>query len=43
MEEFQRAVEAALFASENPLSAEELAGYVGEGDVEAALAELAER
>jgi segregation and condensation protein B len=43
MDEFQRAVEAALFASESPLSAEEIAGFVGEGDVEAALASLAER
>jgi segregation and condensation protein B len=43
MDEFQRAVEAALFASESPLSVEDLAGYVGEGDVEAALAALAER
>jgi len=43
MDEFQRAVEAALFASESPLSVEDIAGYAGEGDVEAALAALAER
>ena len=43
MDEFQRAVEAAVFASESPLSADEIAGYAGEGDVEAALAALAER
>jgi segregation and condensation protein B len=43
MDEFHRAVEAAVFASESPLSAEEIAGYVGDGDVEAALADLAER
>jgi segregation and condensation protein B len=43
MDEFQRSVEAAVFASEEPLSVEDIAGYVGEGDVEAALAELAER
>jgi segregation and condensation protein B len=43
MDEFHRAVEAAVFASESPLSVEEIAGYVGEGDVEAALADLAER
>ena len=43
MDEFARAVEAALFASDEPLSVEEIAAYVGEGDVEAALATLAER
>ncbi|HET9335679.1 MAG TPA: SMC-Scp complex subunit ScpB [Sphingomicrobium sp.] len=43
MDEFQRAVEAAIFASDSPLSVEEIAGYAGEGDVEAALAALAER
>jgi segregation and condensation protein B len=43
MDEFQRAVEAAVFASESPLGIEEIAGYAGEGDVEAALAALAER
>lgn len=43
MDEFQRSVEAAIFASEGPLTIEDIAGYVGEGDVEAALASLAER
>jgi segregation and condensation protein B len=43
MDDLQRAVEAAVFASESPLSVEEIASYVGEGDVEAALAGLAER
>jgi segregation and condensation protein B len=43
MDEFLRSVEAAVFASDNPLSVEDLAGYVGEGDVAAALALLAER
>ena len=43
MDEFQRAVEAAVFASDSPLSVEEIAGHAGEGDVEAALAALAER
>jgi segregation and condensation protein B len=42
MEEFVRAVEAALFASAVPLSPEEISEYAGEGDVAAALAELAE-
>ena len=42
MDEFQRAVEAAIFASEVPLSAEDIAGYVGEGEVETALGRLAE-
>ena len=43
MDEFQRAVEAALFASDNPLTADDIAAYVGEGDVEAALAALSQR
>ena len=42
MDEFTRAVEATLFASANPLSPEEIAEYAGEGDVAAALAELAD-
>jgi segregation and condensation protein B len=42
MEEFVRAVEAALFASATPLSPEEIGDYAGEGDVAAALAQLAE-
>jgi segregation and condensation protein B len=41
MEEFIRAVEATLFASAIPLTADEIAAHVGEGDVVAALAELA--
>ncbi|MEO7364786.1 MAG: SMC-Scp complex subunit ScpB [Sphingomicrobium sp.] len=42
MDEFVRAVEATLFASAAPLSIEEIAQYAGEGDVAAALAELAD-
>src|SRR5687767_2584330 len=43
MDEFQRAVEAALFASDAPLTIDDLKAYVGEGNVEAALAALSER
>ncbi|MGN6154639.1 MAG: SMC-Scp complex subunit ScpB [Sphingomicrobium sp.] len=43
MEEFVRAVEATVFASAEPLEAGEIALHVGEGDIAAALAELAER
>ncbi|HXH00401.1 MAG TPA: SMC-Scp complex subunit ScpB [Sphingomicrobium sp.] len=43
MDEFDRSVEAALFASASPLSAADIAAYTGEGDVEAALRNLAER
>jgi len=43
MDEFQRAVEAAVFASESPLGVDDIAAYVGEGDIEAALASLTER
>jgi len=43
MDEFVKAVEAAVFASAEPLGAAEIAAYAGEGDVAAALAELAER
>jgi segregation and condensation protein B len=43
MDEFVRAVEAAVFASAEPLGVAEIAAYAGEGDVAAALAELAER
>src|SRR5918996_3043142 len=43
MDEFQRAVEAAVFASDSPLSVDDIQAYVGEGDVEAALGALAER
>ena len=41
MIEFVRAVEATLFASASPLSPEQIGMYAGEGDVAAALAELA--
>jgi segregation and condensation protein B len=43
MEEFVRAVEATVFASAQPLGVDDIALHVGEGDVAAALAELAER
>ncbi len=43
MEEFVRAVEATVFASAEPLSVADIALHVGEGDVAAALADLAER
>jgi segregation and condensation protein B len=43
MDELTRAVEAALFASDAPLSVDDIAAYVGEGNVERALAALAER
>ena len=43
MQEFERAVEAALFASATPLTPDEIGTYAGEGDVAAALALLAER
>ena len=42
MEEFVRAVEAAVFAAATPLSPEEIAAHAGEGDVAAALERLAE-
>jgi len=41
MDEFVRAVEATLFASASPLSADEIGAYAGDGDVAAALAALA--
>jgi segregation and condensation protein B len=43
MEEFVRAVEATVFASAEPLAIDDIAIHVGDGDVAAALAELAER
>jgi segregation and condensation protein B len=43
MDEFARAVEATVFASETPLTPQEIADHAGEGDVTAALAALAER
>ena len=41
MDEFIRAVEATLFASEIPLTVDEIAAYAGEGEVEIALGQLA--
>lgn len=41
MEEYARAVEAALFASSEPLTIDEIVAYVGEGEVEVALGQLA--
>jgi segregation and condensation protein B len=41
MDELLRALEATLFASADPLTIDELAEHVGEGDVEAALGALA--
>ena len=43
MDEFLRSVEATVFASAEPLTVADIATHVGEGDVAAALAELAER
>lgn len=43
MDEFLRSVEATVFASADPLTAAEISAHVGEGDVDAALSELAER
>ena len=43
MDEFLRSVEATVFASAEPLTVADIAAHVGEGDVAAALAELAER
>ena len=40
MDEFTRAVEATLFASAEPLTVDEIAAYVGEGEVEIALGQL---
>ncbi len=41
--DFERGVEATLFASATPMSVAEIAAYVGEGDVAAALAAIAGR
>jgi segregation and condensation protein B len=41
-DEFVRAVEATLFASASPLSRDEIAAYAGEGDVGAALGQIAD-
>ena len=43
MDEFLRSVEATIFASAEPLSVADISAHVGDGDVAAALAELAER
>ncbi len=43
MDEFVRSVEATLFASAEPLSPAEIAAHAGEGDVGAALDDLAKR
>ena len=43
MDEFLRSVEATVFASAEPLTAADISAHVGEGDVDAALSELAER
>ena len=42
MDDLDRAIEATLFASAEPLTLAELAQHVGEGDIAAALARLAE-
>jgi segregation and condensation protein B len=41
MDELMRAIEATLFASGEPLSVEEIAEHVGEGEIEVALGQLA--
>jgi segregation and condensation protein B len=41
--DFERGVEATVFASENPLSVAQIAAHVGEGDVRAALNAIAAR
>ena len=41
MDELTRAVEAALFASAEPLTIDEIIAYVGDGEVEIALGQLA--
>ena len=40
MDDFARAVEAVLFASDEPLTIDDIAAHAGEGDVKAALEEL---
>ena len=42
MEEFDRAVEATLFAAAEPMTPDEIAEHVGEGDVAASLAAVAQ-
>ena len=41
MDELTRAIEAALFAASEPLTIEDIASYVGEGEIEVALGQLA--
>ena len=41
-DEFVRAVEAALFASAEPIGVDEIAAYAGEGDIDGALSALAD-
>ena len=41
MDELTRAVEAALFTAAEPMTADDIAAYVGEGDIEVALGRLA--
>lgn len=41
--DFERGVEATLFAATEPMTAADIADYVGEGDVRAALAAIADR
>ena len=41
--DFERGVEAALFAATEPLTVADLAAYVGEGDIKSALAAIANR
>ena len=41
MDDYARAVEAILFASDEPLTVDEIAAHAGEGDVKAALEKLA--
>ena len=43
MDEFLRSVEATLFAAAEPMAAAEISEHVGDGDVETALSDLAER
>jgi segregation and condensation protein B len=42
MDEFVRAIEATLFASPEPLTIDELAEHIGEGEIEIALGQLAQ-
>ena len=42
MDELMRAIEATLFASAEPLTIEDLAAHVGDGEIEIALGQLAQ-